>query len=343
VITKHDNTGGAVTIDTVKAQLLYEISGARYAGPDVTTRLDSIELEADGPDRVRISGVRGEAPPPTYKVSLNSVGGFRNEVDFVLTGLQLEEKAELVQRQLEQALPKRPAELKWTLAWTETPNAESEEEASVFLRCAVKDPDPKVVGRAFSSAAVELALASYPGFHVTAPPGDGSPYGVFHGGSVNIRGVEQVVVPPDGARKVIEPAAETQPLAPVDDIEPPMPLPQLASSGRPRTREIPLGRIAGARSGDKGGDANVGVWVRQEKAWRWLAHTLTVDLFKRLLPETEPLVVNRYLLPNLWAINFVVEGLLGEGVAAQARFDPQAKALGEWLRSRYVDVPEVLL
>ncbi|RZT14890.1 uncharacterized protein DUF1446 [Kribbella sp. VKM Ac-2569] len=342
VITKHDNTGGAVTIDTVKAQLLYEITDARYAGPDVTTRLDSIELDDDGPDRVKISGVRGEAPPPTYKVSLNSVGGFRNEVDFVLTGLQLEQKAELVQRQLEQALPKRPAELKWTLAWTEKPNAESEEEASVFLRCAAKDPDPKVVGRAFSNTAVELALASYPGFHVTAPPGDGSPYGVFRAGYVDIHEVEHVVVLPDGSRQIIEPARETQPLQPVDDIEAPMPLLQL-SSGPPRTREVPLGRIAGARSGDKGGDANVGVWARDEKAWRWLAHTLTVELFETLLPETQPLIVTRYLLPNLWAMNFVVEGLLGEGVAAQARFDPQAKALGEWLRSRYVDVPEVLL
>lgn len=342
VITKHDNTGGAVTIDTVKAQLLYEITGARYAGPDVTTRLDAIELDEDGPDRIKISGVRGEAPPPTYKVSLNSVGGFRNEVDFVLTGLQLEQKAELVQRQLEQALPKRPAELKWTLAWTEKPNAESEEEASVFLRCAVKDPDPKVVGRAFSNAAVELALASYPGFHVTAPPGDGSPYGVFRAGYVDIHEVQHVVVLPDGSRHPIEPAAETRPLQPVDDIEAPMPLLQL-SSGPPRTREVPLGRIVGARSGDKGGDANVGVWARDEKSWRWLAHTLTVELFTELLPETQPLIVTRYLLPNLWAMNFVVEGLLGEGVAAQARFDPQAKALGEWLRSRYVDVPEVLL
>ncbi|NIK55340.1 acyclic terpene utilization AtuA family protein [Kribbella shirazensis] len=342
VITKHDDTGGAVTIDTVKAQLLYEITGARYAGPDVTTRLDTIELSVDGPDRIRISGVRGEAPPPTYKVSLNSVGGFRNEVDFVLTGLQLEQKAELVQRQLEQLLPKRPAELKWTLVWTEKPNAESEEEASVFLRCAVKDPDPQVVGRAFSSAAVELALASYPGFHVTAPPGDGSPYGVFQAGYVDIHEVEHVVVLPDGSRKVIEPAAETRPLEAVEDIEAPMPLLQL-SSGPPRTREVPLGRIAGARSGDKGGDANVGVWVRDEKSWRWLAHTLTVELFKTLLPETRPLQVTRYLLPNLLAVNFVVEGLLGEGVAAQARFDPQAKAVGEWLRSRYVDVPEVLL
>jgi hypothetical protein len=343
VITKHDNTGGAVTIDTVKAQLLYEITGARYAGPDVTTRLDTIELDTDGPDRVRISGVRGEPPPPTYKVSLNSVGGFRNEVGFVLTGLELEAKAELVQRQLEQALPKRPAELKWTLAWTEKPNAESEEEASVILRCAVKDPDPKVVGRAFSNAAVELALASYPGFYVTAPPGDGSPYGIFQAGYVDIREVEHVVVLPDGTRKTVEPAAETQPLTEVEDIGLPMPLPQLASSGRPRTREVPLGRIAGARSGDKGGDANVGVWVRQEKAWRWLAHTLTVELFQELLPETKDLTVTRYLLPNLWAVNFVVEGLLGEGVASQARFDPQAKAVGEWLRSRYVDVPEVLL
>lgn len=342
VITKHDNTGGAVTIDTVKAQLLYEITGARYAGPDVTTRLDSIELDEDGPDRIKISGVRGEAPPPTYKVSLNSVGGFRNEVEFVLTGLQLEQKAELVQRQLEQALPSKPAELRWTLAWTEKPNAESEEEASVFLRCAAKDPDPKVVGRAFSNAAVELALASYPGFHVTAPPGDGSPYGVFRAGYVDIHEVEHVVVLPDGSRRTIEPAAETQPLQPVDDIEAPMPLLQL-SSGPPRTREVPLGRIAGARSGDKGGDANVGVWARDEKTWRWLAHTLTVELFGTLLPETQPLIVTRYLLPNLWAMNFVVEGLLGEGVAAQARFDPQAKALGEWLRSRYVDVPEVLL
>jgi hypothetical protein len=343
VITKHDNTGGAVTIDTVKAQLLYEITGARYAGPDVTTRIDTIELSTDESDRVRISGVRGEPPPPTYKVSLNSVGGFRNEVDFVLTGLDLEAKAELVQRQLEQALPSRPTELRWSLAWTEKPNADSEEEASVILRCAVKDPDPTVVGRAFSSAAVELALSSYPGFHVTAPPGDGSPYGVFQAGYVDIHEVEHVVVLPDGTRRTVEPAAETQALTDVDDIELPMPLPQLVSVGRPRTREVPLGRVAGARSGDKGGDANVGVWVRSETAWRWLAHTLTVELFQELLPETKDLNVTRHLLPNLWAVNFVVEGLLGEGVASQARFDPQAKAVGEWLRSRYVDVPEVLL
>jgi hypothetical protein len=349
VITKHDGTGGTVSIDTVKAQLLYEITGARYAGPDVTARMDSITLSADGPDRVRISDVRGEAPPPTYKVSLNSVGGFRSEVTFVLTGLDLDAKAELVKGQLSAALGKPPAETTWTMAGTEQADAPTEEQASVLLRCAVKDPDPKVVGRAFSNAAVELALASYPGFHVLAPPGDAAPYGVFTAGYVDATEVKQVVVLPDGTSRPIEPSPDTRELEPVDEPPLPMPLPRLLAAAKPSrppgiaTRRLPLGEIALARSGDKGGDANVGVWVRTENAWRWLAHHLTVELLRELLPEARYLRVTRYVLPNLWALNFVIEGLLGEGVASQARFDPQAKAVGEWLRSRHVDIPEVLL
>jgi hypothetical protein len=109
------------------------------------------------------------------------------------------------------------------------------------------------------------------------------------------------------------------------------------------TRRAPLGLVAGARSGDKGGNANVGVWARTDDAWRWLAHELTTDTFRSLLPESRDLNVVRHVLPDLRALNFVVEGILGEGVASQTRFDPQAKALGEWLRSRHLDIPEVLL
>jgi len=108
-------------------------------------------------------------------------------------------------------------------------------------------------------------------------------------------------------------------------------------------RRAPLGLVAGARSGDKGGNANVGVWARTDEAWRWLAHTLTTDTFRALIPESRELPVTRHVLPNLRALNFVVEGILGAGVAAQHRFDPQAKALGEWLRSRHLDIPEALL
>ncbi|OBC01424.1 acyclic terpene utilization AtuA family protein [Mycobacterium sp. 852002-40037_SCH5390672] len=337
VITKHPGTGGLVSVDTVTAQLLYEITGARYANPDVTARMDSVVLSSDGPDRVRISGVRGEAPPPTYKVSMNSIGGFRNSMTFVLTGLDIEAKADLVRRQLDAALTVKPAELQWSLARTDHPDADTEEAASALLHCVVRDPDPANVGRQFSSAAVELALASYPGFHVTAPPGDGQVYGVFTPGYVAAGQVPHIAVHADGTRIDIPCATDTLELS--SAAAPPLPEP-LADGP---TRRAPLGRVAGARSGDKGGSANVGVWVRTDEQWRWLAHTLIVELLKELLPEAADFGVTRHLLPNLRAVNFVIDGILGQGVAYQARFDPQAKGLGEWLRGRYLDIPESLL
>ena len=337
VITKHAGTGGLVSVDTVTAQLLYEITGARYANPDVTVRMDSFEVSADGTDRVRIDGVRGEPPPPTLKVSLNGIGGFRNAMTFVLTGLDIDAKAELVRRQLEAGLTVKPAELEWTLARTDHDDADTEEAASALLHCVVRDPDPANVGRQFSSAAVELALASYPGFTTTAPPGDGQVYGVFTPGYVDATEVQQIAVHADGSRTDIPAATETKVLENVAPFALPEPMPF------EDTQRVPLGRIAGARSGDKGGNANVGVWVRTTDQWRWLAHALTVDRLRQMLPETADLEVTRHLLPNLRAVNFVIEGILGEGVAYQARFDPQAKGLGEWLRSRHIDIPESLL
>ncbi|WP_406304352.1 DUF1446 domain-containing protein [Streptomyces sp. NBC_00885] len=339
VITKHDGTGGLVDVGTVTAQLLYETGGARYAGPDVTARLDTVRLAQDGEDRVRISGVRGEAPPPTLKVGLNRIGGWRNEVVFVLTGLDIEAKARLVREQLDDAFGKhRPAEVRWELARTERPDGDTEERASAYLRLVVRDSDPGKVGRAVSGAAIELALGSYPGFHVTAPPGKGAPYGVFEAEYIDAAELTHTAVLPDGRRITVPTPVCTKDVEPVPDEGR---LPAELPAG-PR-RAAPLGLVAGARSGDKGGDANVGVWARSDDAWRWLAHELTVSRFRALLPETAELTVVRHVLPNLRALNFTVEGILGEGVAAQARFDPQAKALGEWLRSRYVDIPEVLL
>ncbi|MEV6553517.1 acyclic terpene utilization AtuA family protein [Streptomyces sp. NPDC051597] len=340
VIGKHPGTGGVVDLGTVTAQLLYETGGARYPGPDVTARLDTVALTQDGPDRVRISGVRGEEPPPTLKVGRTRVGGWRNEVVLVLTGLDIDAKAALVRAQVEDALARaasRPRHVEWELARTDRPDASTEETASALLRLVVRDPDPDAVGRTVSGAAVELALGSYPGFHVTAPPGKGTPYGVFEADSLPAAEVEHIAVLPDGSRRALPPPVRTRAL---EDVEAP-PLPPPPPPGP--TRRAPLGLVAGARSGDKGGDANVGVWVRTDDAWAWLAHTLTTDRLRRLLPECAGLEVERHLFPRLRALNFTVRGLLGEGVASQARFDPQAKALGEWLRSRHLDIPEVLL
>nr|WP_051710549.1 acyclic terpene utilization AtuA family protein [Streptomyces sp. NRRL S-350] len=348
VITKHPGTGGAVTVGTVTAQLLYETGGPHYLGPDVTARLDTVRLTEEGPDRIRIDGVRGEAPPPTLKVGLNRLGGHHNEVVFVLTGLDIEAKSALVQRQFAGALPPeaRPAELRWTLARTDHPDASTEEAASALLRLAVRDADPAKVGREVGRAAVELGLAGYPGFHLTAPPGPGTPYGVFTAASVDAEAVEHTAVLPDGRRIAVPPVPTTgQPRAAVRRPPEPLPAEPLPAEPLPAgpTRRAPLGLVAGARSGDKGGDANLGVWARTDDGWRWLAHALTVERLRELLPETADLPVTRHLLPNLRAVNFTLTGLLGEGVAARHRFDPQAKALGEWLRSRHLDIPERLL
>ncbi|GAA3348315.1 DUF1446 domain-containing protein [Amorphoplanes nipponensis] len=336
VITKHPGTGGAVTVGTVTAQLVYEVAGARYPGPDVTTRLDTVTLRPAGPDRVEISGVRGEPPPPDVKVSCTSVGGYRNELTVVLTGLDVEAKAALFRRQFDAARGAEPAEVQWGLARLDTPDAPTQQQASALLTVVARDPDEKVAGRAFSNAAVELALSSYPGFFSTTPPERARPYGVFTAGYVPQAVPAHEVVHDDGTAERIDPPPVTRPLAePRADPPPPV------APGP--TRRLPLGTLAGARSGDKGGDANVGLWVRDDAAYPWLAALITEDTVRTLLPEAAALPVRITRLPAVRAVNVVIEGLLGRGVAYHARFDPQAKALGEWLRSRHVDIPTALL
>ncbi|MFJ9548771.1 acyclic terpene utilization AtuA family protein [Streptomyces erythrochromogenes] len=353
VITKHPGTGGAVTTGTVTAQLLYETQGVRYLGPDVTARLDTVRLTDDGTDRVRISGVRGERPPASLKVGVTRIGGWRNEVVFVLTGLDIEAKAELVRSQLAETL-EGVADAAWTLARTDHADADTEETASALLRLVVRDPSPDRVGRALTAKAVELALGSYPGFHVCAPPGPAQPYGVFSSAFVPADEVPHTAVLPDGTHVPMPPPPQpaTLPAPPAFEARgsgggAPEGVGGAAPAGsgaEPReTVRAPLGALAGARSGDKGGDANVGVWVGSGPAWTWLRDTLTVDRFQALLPETRGLAVQRHELPDLRALNFTVTGILGDGVASGHRFDPQAKALGEWLRARHLDIPAHLL
>jgi hypothetical protein len=345
VITKHPGTGGAVTRETVTAQLLYEIGTPAYLGPDVVAHFDTIRLAEAGPDRVLISGVRGSEPPPTLKVGVNTLAGYRNAMTFVLCGLDIEAKVALARAQLEDAVGADG--LEFTLARTDHPDADTEEAASALLHVHLADADARRAGRAFSQAAVALALASYPGFTLTGPPGDATPVGVFTAESLPQDAVKHVAVLPSGERVEIAPPNIAPPnIVTTSGKSWSQGLPETTTSRKlcgSTTRRVPLGTVAGARSGDKGGDANLGVWARDDESFGWLRDFLTVERLRELLPETAALTVDRYGLSNLRALNFVVHGLLGRGVAASNRFDPQAKALGEWLRSRLVDVPEELL
>ena len=354
VITKHPGTGGLVSVGTVTAQLLYEIAEPAYANPDVVAHFDTARLTQEGLDRVRISGTRGSPPPATAKVAINLIGGFRNTMTLVLTGLDIEQKAAWARQELFGVLGGEDQfdEVDARLLRFDTPDAPANERATAHLRITVKDADPRKVGRRFSNATMELALGGYAGFHTTTPPSAETAFGIYWPALVSAELVEHAVVLPDGTSVAIPPAgpaerASAASAAP-DSAGPAEPLPAapagpaVAAPGGP-TRRVPLGLICGARSGDKGGNANVGLWARDHAAYPWLRDYLTVARMRELLTEAADLEVRRFELPNLGAINFVIVGLLGAGVAASTRPDPQAKGLGEYLRSRLVDVPAQLL
>lgn len=344
VITKHAGTGGAVTVDTVTAQLVYEIQSTRYLGPDVTVHLDSVRLEQQGEDRIAIRGVVGEAPPERLKVCVNELGGWRNQVELVLTGLDVEAKAAWAREQLTPRLT--AAEVTWSAVDPPTHDADSEEAASTLLRCTVKDPSPDPVGRAFTAAVVELALGSYPGFTMTAPPAPATPFGVYRAEYVDRVDVAHTVVHADGRREVV---ADPTTYTPATEAPGRRPSPYPAERDT-LTRRLPLGTFVHARSGDKGGDANIGLWVAHDGVdpetydarVQWLFKLMSPRGIPTLLPEAADLDVDVWLLPHLGAVNLVVHDLLGQGVAASTRFDPQAKGLGEFLRSRLVSIEESL-
>lgn len=340
-ITKHPGHGGAVTVGTVTAQLLYEIGGPRYHNPDVTARFDTISLSQEAPDRVVVTGTRGELPPATTKVSLNYVGGWRTTVSLALTGLDIDVKAALVEAGLWGSVPggrEAFAEVSVDLIRTDAPDPTSNEAATAQLRVTVKDPDEAKVGRRFTAKVTELALSSYPGLYLLSSSSQA--YGVYWPAVVPADLVHSEVVVA-GRRMVVDPVIAPSHPAPPVRLDPAAPTP--AAPPGIETVPFPLGRVVGARSGDKGGNANLGVWARTDPAWAWLEAWLDIERFQALLPETAALVVHRYPLPNLRAVNFVVDGLLGEGVASSVRIDAQAKSLGEWLRARIVDIPRHLL
>jgi hypothetical protein len=379
VIGKHDGTGGLVSVGTVTAQLLYEVGGPAYANPDVTARFDAIALAQVGPDRVSITGVRGESAPDTVKVAVNTLGGFRNAASLVLTGLDIEAKADLALRTvagigLAQALASTSEanaaasrfavrELHVALLRHDRPDPATTAAAQAELRLTVKAADPKAVGKAFTAPIVESALATYPGMFPTAPPGEGTPYGVYWPTTVPAALVTQTVhldtagtttrvaTTPSGSRVTPRSTQFEAPNRVVGGVT------REPGQGGPTAR-VALGTFVGARSGDKGGNANVGLWVRRsgdpvlgtggdaaldEARYAWLAATITPDEVRRLLPEAAALDIEVHPLPNLIAVNAVIHGWLGRGVADSTSLDPQAKGLGEHLRARLVDIPVALL
>jgi hypothetical protein len=338
VVTKHPGTGGLVSVDTVKAQLLYEITDARYLTPDLVARFDTIAIAQQGPDRVLVSGVKGEPPTATAKVCINTLSGYRNSMTLLLTGLDIEKKARIVEEALFDAVGGRDQfqKLDIQLIRSDKEDPSTNEEAFAYLRLTAMDPDQKKVDK-LSSKAVELALANVPGFAGTAPPAKGTPAIVYWPALVSKGHISQKVIIGDAEFAVedarpgnspvfVDPAAVDLPAAP-----------------KGKTVRVPFGRVFATRSGDKGGNANLGVWAKTPEAYAFLREFLTTEKLHDLLKDLQGYETSRCELPNLLALNFYIRGILGEGAAASVRLDAQAKTLGEYLRAKLVDIPESLV
>ena len=340
VITKHQNTGGMVSVGTVTAQLLYEISSTEYLNPDVTGHFNTLQIEQIEEDRVMISGCKGSPPPPTHKVCINLAGGYRNGMELILTGLDIEEKAVILTDALFDSLGGKEQfdEVDIDLIRQDKDDPETHEEAMALLRIIVKSQDPELVGRMFTAKIVELALANYPGWFSKDAIGSGTPFIVYWPALINSKYVKETV---HINGKEIEVLPTNQLLD--HDIKKPsvdVNVPELNEEG---TEEIQFGRLIGARSGDKGGCANLGVWVKNDNSYSFLYHFLTVEKLKELLSDLADYQIERFDFPNIKAVNFYIHGILGDGASSNTKVDALAKSLGEYLRAKKVSVPKQLL
>jgi len=339
-ITKHPNTGGLVSTGTVTAQLLYEISSPAYLNPDVIAHFDTLKIEQESKDRVYVSGCRGSSPTQFHKVCINLAGGYRNGMEFILTGLDIEEKAKIITDAFFNSVGGKDQfdEVSILLDRTDKEDPGSNEEAMASLRVSVKSKNADLVGRMFSAKMIELALANYPGFFTGGGVRSGGPVLVYWPALIDSKHISETVHF-DGKKTTILPTNQLG-LEEIFYQKQPIDVPPAPSDAAIR---LPLGDLFGARSGDKGGCANIGVWAKTENAYSFLNECLTVEKIKGLMPDLAEFQIDRYELPNILSLNFYIHGILEDGVSSNTRKDGQAKSLGEYLRAKYIEIPKSLI
>jgi hypothetical protein len=337
VITKRAADAGTINVDTVTAQLLYEIQGPDYLNPDVVLHVDSAELTQEAPDRVRVSGVRGGRAPETTKLGCLYTNGWRGVLYAFATGGQMEAKLAWFERQMRSiadglALDEyhfdplgRPVEQPATQA-----------QATIAIRIAAMAADPGELAK-LRQGLTSFGLGGMPGFHAEAGPAFAMRVD-FWPALVRQAEIQQKIVLDDG-RTIDIPPPPTAAFSPRQRAAPP-PVP-IRLSGQ--TRRVPLGEIIHARAGDKGGNSNLGVWARRPEAWDWIRTSLTENRVATLLALREGVTVERHELPNLKGLLFVLGGYFGASAAGCAILDNLGKGVGEFLRTQLVDVPVELL
>ncbi|KAF2646477.1 DUF1446-domain-containing protein [Massarina eburnea CBS 473.64] len=357
VVTKQKgpSTGGAVTVDTCTAQLLYEIQGPLYFNSDVTAVLNGIHLEQVRENRVAVHGVKALPPPPTTKVGITARGGFQAEFYYFLTGLDILEKATMLEAQIRRGLKHSHAftTLKFSTHGAPPANTPSQDRATVFFRIFAQAPEQSDLAPAkFARPCLDVVMQSYPGatFHLDVRQAAPHPYFEYFVTLLPQSSVKHVVHPPPSSQDP-EPFEIAAPMetqvhenSAHEALSPSTSLPiDLLSLGP--TTSGPLGRIVHARSGDKGSDANVGFWVQHRDEYDWLRTLLSTETVISLLGEEykDGNRIERFELPGLKAVHFLLKNHLDRGVSSTSSVDFLGKNVAEFLRSRWVELPNRFL
>jgi len=339
-VTKHPGTGGLVSKGTVTAQLLYEISSPAYKNPDVIAHFDTLKIEDIEKDKVYISGCRGSSPPKDHKVCINLAGGFRNGMEIMLTGLDIEAKAKVFEDALFNSVGGKEQfdEVSIQLHRTDKENPISNEESMASLVISVKSMNADLVGRLFSAKIIELALANIPGFFAQGGVKSSGPVIVYWPALIDSKHIKEKVYIEDKEIEII-PTSQMD----FEDIyyqRDPIEIEEIEIKDE---ENIYFGDLYGTRSGDKGGCANIGVWAKNSKSFAFLSKYLSEEKLKELLPDLKDFKIERFELSNINSLNFYIHGILEDGVSSNNRKDSQAKSLGEYLRAKIITVPKEIL
>ena len=339
-VTKHPDTGGLVSTGTVTAQLLYEINSPAYVNPDVIAHFDTLKIEEVEKDKVYVSGCRGSSPPDKHKVCINLAGGFRNGMEIILTGLDIEDKAKVFTDALFNSVggKKQFDEVSIQLHRTDKENPNSNEEAMASLLVSVKSKDQNLVGRLFSAKIIELALANIPGFFAQGGVKSSGPVIIYWPALVDSKHIKEKVHI-DGEEIEVIPTSQLE-LEEIYYQKEPIKIEKIKKEDE---KEIYFGEIYGTRSGDKGGCANLGVWAKNANSFAFLHDFLTVKKLKELLPDLNQYKIERFELANINSLNFYIHDILQDGVSSNDKKDGQAKSLGEYLRAKKVKVPQSII